>query len=568
MGFLQPLVLFGLAAAAIPALLHLLERRVPPELDFPAVRYLAETERRHARRLKLRHLLLLILRTALVVLVVVAAARPVARGGRAVGGGHEPTALAVVVDNSLSSGAVRDGVRALDRFRALARATVEETTAADRLWLVLADGVVRRESRDALLATIDRLEVDDRRLDLSAAVTAAARAIAHEPLAREVQVVSDLQATALGRAQVPAGVRVLAVEPAPPPANRGVDSATVRDGALAVAIGGTRDASDGAFAVTLGGRGLGRAMAAPGSGATMQLRPPPAGVTGGELRGWMTGEVQLEPDELLGDNRRLFAWRARQPARVRADPGAGSFVAVALQVLADARRVAPGDEVTIATRLAPGITVVLPPADPALVGQLNRTLGARGIRWRYRAGGASAGRIVAADLGPLAGGEVLRRLALTGGDSSDVLAAVSGEPWLVRSGDVVLVGSRFEPEWTPLPATPAFVPFLDVLVNRLARGEALVRSEEGAPAVRFERSPLGDTVSAVVVGHDPRESDLAPGAGDAIRTGLGDQSSVVPSERWIAEGFGGGGRTELTGMIVLLALLVAVAEWGVATLYR
>src|SRR5256885_2130404 len=61
--FIHPLALLGLAAAAIPALLHLLQRRVPPELDFPAVRYLSAAERESARRLKLRHLLLLILRT-------------------------------------------------------------------------------------------------------------------------------------------------------------------------------------------------------------------------------------------------------------------------------------------------------------------------------------------------------------------------------------------------------------------------------------------------------------------------------------------------------------------------
>jgi len=61
--FLHPLALVGLAAAAIPALLHLLERRVPPEAEFPPLRYLSETERQNARRLKLRHLLLLILRT-------------------------------------------------------------------------------------------------------------------------------------------------------------------------------------------------------------------------------------------------------------------------------------------------------------------------------------------------------------------------------------------------------------------------------------------------------------------------------------------------------------------------
>src|SRR2546426_1770955 len=56
--FLHPLALAGLAAAAIPALLHLLERRVPPEAEFPPLRYLSEAERQNARRLKLRHLLL------------------------------------------------------------------------------------------------------------------------------------------------------------------------------------------------------------------------------------------------------------------------------------------------------------------------------------------------------------------------------------------------------------------------------------------------------------------------------------------------------------------------------
>src|SRR2546422_6172673 len=53
-----------------------LERRVPPEAEFPPLRYLSEAERQNARRLKLRHLLLLLLRTALIVLLVLAAARP------------------------------------------------------------------------------------------------------------------------------------------------------------------------------------------------------------------------------------------------------------------------------------------------------------------------------------------------------------------------------------------------------------------------------------------------------------------------------------------------------------
>src|SRR5207247_876003 len=82
--------LSGAAAAAIPALLHLLERRVRPEAEFPPLRYLSEAERQNARRLKLRHLLLLLLRTALIVLLALAAARPLFPARASGGSLHEP----------------------------------------------------------------------------------------------------------------------------------------------------------------------------------------------------------------------------------------------------------------------------------------------------------------------------------------------------------------------------------------------------------------------------------------------------------------------------------------------
>src|SRR2546425_4743634 len=107
--FLHPVALVGLAAAAIPALLHLLERRVPPEAEFPPLRYLSEAERQSARRLKLRHLLLLLLRTALIAFVVLAAARPLFPTQASGGSLHEPTALVLILDNSASSGRVGGG---------------------------------------------------------------------------------------------------------------------------------------------------------------------------------------------------------------------------------------------------------------------------------------------------------------------------------------------------------------------------------------------------------------------------------------------------------------------------
>ena len=124
MTFLQPLALFGLAFALIPPLLHLFQRRHVPDVVFPAARYLRETAREAQRSIRLRHLLLMLLRVAAVVALVLAAARPVVPVS--VGGLHAPTALAIVLDHSLSSGAVVGGRRVLDDLAQRARETLRE----------------------------------------------------------------------------------------------------------------------------------------------------------------------------------------------------------------------------------------------------------------------------------------------------------------------------------------------------------------------------------------------------------------------------------------------------------
>jgi len=574
--FLHPLALVGLAAAAIPALLHLLERRVPPEADFPPLRYLSEAERQNARRLKLRHLLLLILRTALIVLIVLAAARPLFPTQASGGSLHEPTAVAVILDNSVSSGLVVDGRPALERLKAMARGSLARATASDRLWLVLADGVARAGTPDVLLATVDSAGVSARRLDLTAALRAATRLVDAEPLpAREVHVVSDLQRTALGpgRAGVLRGVRVLAL--APPsraPANRGVGAARVTDGAAAVDIVGTPAAgAGGAAPVTLRihGREVGRALVAPGSTASITL--PPLGP------GWWVGEAVLDADELRADDRRFLVWRVAAPARVTAlsSTGGGPFVAAALAVLEEAQRVRRGTEVAIGDRPEAGtlVSVVVPPAEPALIGQANRALAARGGRWRFGSAG-TPGPIAGAAVPAIAGLQVTRRYrieAVTGdagratGNDTTVLATLNGEPWLVRDGSVLLLGSRLDTAWTALPAAPAFVPFVDALVNRLARGEAPVSEVEGAPRVEF-RTRGGDTIGAIISGLDPRESDLTPASPALVREVLG--ADVLDGAAFMAAGFAGAGRRDGSGLLLALALLIALGELGVATRTR
>jgi len=570
--FLHPFALLGLAAAAIPALLHLLERRVPPEAEFPPLRYLSEAERQSARRLRLRHVLLLLLRTALIALIVLAAARPLVPAPSAVrrAAVHQRTALVVILDNSVSSGVVVDGRPVLERLRAAARGSLAAAAASDRVWLVLADGVARAGTREALLATIDSAAVSPRRLDLTAAVRAASRLVNAEPLeGREVHVMSDLQRTALGpgRAGVMRGVRVLTLAPASDvPANRGVGPARVSGGAVAVPIVGTPGARPAAVTLQVGGREVGRGLAAPGS--TLSIALPQGGP------GWWVGEATLDADELRADDRRVFAWRVAPPARVTASSGAGPFVAAALAVLEQGEHVRRGTDVVIGDRLDGGaaVSVVLPPADPTLIGQLNRALAARGARWRLGSAG-TPGPVAASAVAGMDGIQVARRYRLDGagdggrgnGEDSTVLARVNGEPWLVRDAGVLLVGSRLDTAWTALPAAPAFVPFVDALVNRLARGEAPVSEVEGAPGVRF-RTHGTDTVGAIVSGPDPRESDLTPAPAALVRDVLG--AEVLDAAALGSARFAGGGHGDASGPLLVLALLLAAAELGVATFTR
>jgi hypothetical protein len=102
--FLNPLFLFGLAAAAIPIIIHLLNLRKIRTIEFSTLTFLKELERTQIRRIKLRQLLLLILRTLLIIFIVFAFSRPAFRGSAGVIGAEARTTAAIILDNSASMG--------------------------------------------------------------------------------------------------------------------------------------------------------------------------------------------------------------------------------------------------------------------------------------------------------------------------------------------------------------------------------------------------------------------------------------------------------------------------------
>jgi hypothetical protein len=588
MGFLQPLALLGLAAAAIPPLLHLLTRRLPPTVVFPAVRYLAATEREHSHRLKLRNLLLMMLRMAIIVLLVLAAARPIVP--TATGTAHPPTALGLVLDNSLSSSAVVGGQHVFETLRRRGRDIVARMTPDDELWLVLADDVPRRMGAADATSLLDTLSPWPVRLDVGDAVRAAARAVAAAPLeAAEVVVIGDQQATAFTAGE-PGSVPVLVWRSPELPHNRAVDSASatprnwIPDGRVTAAIGGDTG-PPGAVRLVLGDRDLARDLAAPGDRIVLRARAPRGG--------WLSLRVELDPDELRLDDRWWLAVHSAEPAAVTAGDGAGLFVAQAVQVLQEGGRISRGTSVHLDDRLRPGTTILFPPADPVLRGAVNRALAARGSPWRL--GEQMRGEwVVTGDLAPADSAAVFVRHRLIGAGTA--LATADGEPWVVRAGDVVIVASRMEQGWTDLPLRAGFVPFLDVLVNQVAaRTSWVLRSEPGGvvslPAdvdavaigdqqpvppdrrIAAPRDPgvyfllgAGDTVGALEVNHDRRESSLTPADARTMRASLGDNARLLDGTTLHRDLFGGARRANLAGPLLLAALLAGVAELVVASI--
>ena len=105
MTFLNPIVLFGLAAAAIPILIHLLNLRKLRTIEFSSLAFLKDLQKSSIRRLKLRQILLLVLRTLLVLAIVIAFARPTLRGSMmGLPAGKASAAMVIVLDDSPSMG--------------------------------------------------------------------------------------------------------------------------------------------------------------------------------------------------------------------------------------------------------------------------------------------------------------------------------------------------------------------------------------------------------------------------------------------------------------------------------
>ena len=586
--FLHPWLLAGLLAAGVPLLLHLVQRREPPTIVFPAVRYLLDATREHQRRLRIRHWLLLLLRTLLIVALVLAAAGPTVRRSGVTS--HAPSALVLVVDNSLSSAAIVGGTPRIEQLVRAGDAVLARATSGDALWLIVADGAARRGDPATLRAALRELKPSTTRLDLGSAVQAAGEVLSTEALPGEIVMITDLQATALGAASTRAPLTIARPEGAVPQ-NIGVAGLiagsqpwSTDGGQVQVMVAGD-SAAQAPLQLTAGDRPARQALATVGGAVQVAVPAAPAG--------WYALRATIQPDELRLDDQRVLGLRMAPLARASC-AAAGRFAEAACDVLRSNGRLLAGDDVALGG-FGSTASVILPPADPASLGAVNRELERRGVAWRFGEP-APAGSTDSNDV--LAPTRLFQRLRLVPSSSgrTGVLVTAAGEPWLVRSGTVLLIGSRLDTAWTALPFQAEFVQFVDVLLNRLARGEvvtldvpagsagtlpdlvsAVVKGSQRWPVEgggRYAPPDTGlyyllkgaDTVGALAANPDPRESMLQQ-ASDAQVRALWRGATIVALDDAGGAAFSAGARGDLRGPLLWLALVLGIAEVGLASVW-
>ncbi|MBX3444320.1 MAG: BatA domain-containing protein [Planctomyces sp.] len=235
-------LLGGLALLAAPVIAHLLQRRARRPIVFPSIAFLQECAAQQSKLHRLRRWLLLLLRMLSVACIVLAFTRPVWLSPQQarLAEGNQSTAAVLLLDISPSVAQRSGGGSALDALKAAAGRTLDGLrSGVDRANLVLVDDSPQplfsqlSQNLPAIRSELAAVQPKGTRGDFAGALSLAGRLLERHDGARQVVILSDLQAAnwaevlAEPRASdvLPAGTRIIVADVAgPPEANVGLSN--------------------------------------------------------------------------------------------------------------------------------------------------------------------------------------------------------------------------------------------------------------------------------------------------------------------------------------------------------
>lgn len=339
MTFLNPAVLFGLIAAAIPIIIHFLTRQKAKEIPFSSLRFLKQLENQQIRRLRWKQILLLILRTLIILFIVIAFARPTLKNRSFLAiGSRAKTAAVIILDNSLSMSAEQNGITLFDRARQIAYQLADNFSVGDEIYGLFStpgappifEGV--RYDYNSVKKIIQKTQISQRPTSFIEAVLKAKELLENaKPINKEIYLISDFQKIGWKdsssvvfpllsdlenqkihfiaipvEAKTVTNLAILNVSVS----NQIIEINKVMEVNATIKNTGNRPAKNKLVQIFLNGKRVNQSTLSldPGETRTVTFKIIP------EKSGPCSGYVSLEDDDLFGDNQRFFAFNV--PERV------------------------------------------------------------------------------------------------------------------------------------------------------------------------------------------------------------------------------------------------------------
>lgn len=195
MSFLQTSFLWGLLAASIPIIIHLLNRRRHRTVQWAAMEFLLKATRESRGKKKLKYLIILACRTLAIAALIFAVARPLVGGFLGWGGGKIDTVI-LILDRSSSMGQLSKGSKNSKRKSALAsvRQSLKELDNPRLVLIDSASGNPQDVPSPEALEELNSTSATDTQSSIPALIsTAIDYVLDNSPGRTEIWVASDLQ---------------------------------------------------------------------------------------------------------------------------------------------------------------------------------------------------------------------------------------------------------------------------------------------------------------------------------------------------------------------------------------
>lgn len=203
LSFLNSFFFWGLAAASLPIIIHLIKRNRAIKLPFAAMRFLQAEPNKQHRSQRLKQIILLMMRITALALLALAFARPfLENGDTGTLWGDQPKAVVVMIDNSFSMAKDDHLAQAVEQAKKIVRSFSPRDHVQVMQFAETTETVGAAESNFSALANLldDRISLSNAGTNYLQALQAAESALLEAPATyKYVYMISDFQRTAWER---------------------------------------------------------------------------------------------------------------------------------------------------------------------------------------------------------------------------------------------------------------------------------------------------------------------------------------------------------------------------------